>query len=390
MSKLKKYQILYDTSFNQIEPGSNVPSSNNYFECKFVSDGKYGNLSVNPNLVRILFKGISKQYILSTGHSIGPHACKINGNDIELDTLLLNTIINSGKYYTINNTKFDMDFSLISHDTINNIPRVVSFPGKFDNLVIPVSGIDVEPNKSKSYYKYGKTTGVTSANIFLMLQKPKAKHILASCKIKSGKINIYEIPNYSDSSYTVIQVSSNGVDDNIVNKDFLLAHDENFYDNTYFNDSLNIEPNYQLYIYLTGFIEYLGYEPNTLNKKELFDIIKTNNIGNIWFDSHRIGWVSLMGDSGAGFYSIELDERGNQTAKLLGINIEGCSMIKVVKLKSPRLITEKIFINWNCENSKLIIGNYEIISAQKCSLVHSISHIEHMMRDITKEYIQVN
>ena len=55
-----------------------------------------------------------------------------------------------------------------------------------------------------------------------------------------------------------------------------------------------------------------------------------NNIGTKWFKAQRIGWVSLMGDSGSGFYSVETNEQGHQTAQLLGINVEGCTMIKVM------------------------------------------------------------
>lgn len=385
MSKLKKYPILYDKNSS-----SNLPGSDNFFQCKVVSDGDYGNMSLNPNLINITFRGVTKPYILSTGHSIGPFACKINGQNIEPDDNLSNVITNSGKYYSINDTKSDRDFSLISHDIISQIPWVVCFPGKFDNLSIGVSGIDLVPDKLKSYYKYGKTTGVTSAKIFLMLQKPKAKQILSECKIKSGKISIYEIPNYSESTYTVIQVSSNGIDDNMSNKDFLLIHDENFYVNPQFNVELNIEPNYQLYIYLAGFIEYLGYESNAHNKIILSTIIKSNNVGIKLFEAHRIGWVSLMGDSGSGFYSVETDELGQQTARLLGINIEGCNMIKIKKLEKTIPISEKIFVNWNDEKYQLIIGNYEIFSAQKCSLVHSIGHIEQMMQDLTRDFIKIN
>ena len=385
MSKLKKYPIVYDKNTS-----SNVPGSDNFFQCKVVSDGDYGNMSLNPNLINITFRGVTKPYILTTGHSIGPFACKINGQDIEPDDNLSNVITNSGKYYTINDTKSDRDFSLVSHDIISQIPRVVTFPGKFDNLSIGVSGIDLEPDKFKSYYKYGKTTGVTSAKIFLMLQKPKAQQILAECKTQSGKTSIYEIPNYSESTYTIIQVSSNGVDDNMTNKDFLLTHDENFYVNPHFNAELYIEPNYQLYIYLAGFIEYLGYESNANNRTVLSTIIMGNNIGTKWFEARRIGWVSLMGDSGSGFYSVETNEQGHQTAKLLGINVEGCTMIKVKKLAKSRSSSEKIYVSWDEEKSQLVIGNYEIITAQKCSLVHSIGRIEQAMRDLTSEFIQIN
>jgi hypothetical protein len=98
----------------------------------------------------------------------------------------------------------------------------------------------------------------------------------------------------------------------------------------------------------------------------------------------------LMGDSGSGFYSVETDEFGHKTAQLLGINAEGCTMIKVMKLLKQKESTEKIYINWNENSYQLIIGNYEILSAQKCSIVHSIGHIEQMMRDITSEFIQIN
>jgi hypothetical protein len=385
MNKLKKYPIVYDKNTS-----SNVPGSDNFFQCKVVSDGDYGNMSLNPNLINVTFRGVTKPYILTTGHSIGPFACKINGLDIEPDDNLSNALTNSGKYYSINDTKSDRDFSLVSHDIISQIPRVVSFPGKFDNLSIRVSGIDLNPDKSKSYYKYGKTTEVTSAKIFLMLQKPKAQQILAECKTQSGKTSIYEIPNYSDSTYTIIQVSSNGVDDNMSNKDFLLTHDENFYVNTHFNADLNIEPNYQLYIYIAGFIEYLGYESNANNRTVLSTIIMGNNIGTKWFEAQRIGWVSLMGDSGSGFYSVEKNEQRHQTAQLLGINVEGCTMIKVKKLAKPIPSTEKIYVNWDEEKAQLVVGNYEIITAQKCSLVHSIGHIEQAMRDLTNEFVQIN
>lgn len=385
MSKLKKYPITYEQ-----KAGSNTPGSNNFFQCKILPESDYENLSLNPNLINITFRGVTKAYILSTGHSIGPYACKINRQDIEPDLSLSNVITNSGKYYSLNDTKFDRDFSLISHDIIGQIPRTVSFPGKFDNLAIPVTCIDLEPDKNKTYYKYGKTTGVTSAKIYLMLQKPRAKQLLSECKIKSGKHNIYQIPDYTNGTLTVISHASNGIDDNIANKDFLLTHDESFYINPEFDESLQIEPNFQLYIYLAGFLGYLGYESNESNKKVLLNLIKSHGIGTKWFEAQRIGWVSLMGDSGSGFYSVNTDESGTQSAQLAGINVEGCTMIKVRQIKKPKELMPNIFVYWDDNKSQLIIGNYEILSAQKCSLAHSISRIEQVMRDLTGETLLIS
>ncbi len=386
MSKTKKYSIEYDKLQFEM-PSSNAPGSKDFFQCKILPESDYGNLSLNPNIVNITFRGQSKPYILSTGHSLGPHACKINGHEIEPEEKLLNCLLNSGKYFSLNDTKSDRDFSLISHTLISQIPRSVSFPGKINNLFIPVSGVDKYPDKTKTYYKYGKTTGVTSAKIFLMLQKPKTQDILSKCKIKSGKSNIYQIPDYENNCLRVISHSSNGVDDNITRKDFLLVHGKDFYTNTQFNEELEIEPNHQLYIYLAGFLGYFGYESNAQNKSVLANIIKTNSIGTKWFEAERVGWVSLMGDSGSGFYSIETDELENQTAQLLGINVEGCTMITVRQLSNPTKLTGLISVIWDKTKSKLTIGNYEILSAQKCSLAHSIPHIEKMMEEIVGESI---
>jgi len=384
MSKTKKYSIEYDKLQFEM-PSSNAPGSKDFFQCKILSDSDYGNLSLNPNIVNIIFRGQSKPYILSTGHSLGPHACKINGHEIESEEKLSNCLTNTGKYFSLNDTKSDRDFSLITHAIISQIPRTVSFPGKINNLFIPVSGIDKYPDKTKTYYKYGKTTGVTSAKIFLMLQNQKAQDTLSKCKIKSGKSNIYQIPDYENNCLRVISHSSNGVDDNITNKDFLLVHGEDFYINTHFNEELEIEPNYQLYIYLAGFLSYLGFESNTHNKTVLANIIKSNSIGTKWFETKRVGWVSLMGDSGSGFYSVDTDETGNQTAQLLGINVEGCTMINIRQLSNPVKLTENIQINWDKSKSQLTIGNWEILSAQKCSLAHSIPHIGQMIEEIVGE-----
>jgi len=385
MSKLKKYRILYEQ-----KAGSNVPGSNNFFKCKILPESEFGNLSLNPNQVNITFRGVTKQYILSTGHSIGPHTCKINGEEIEPDSSLANVLINSGKYFSINDSKSDRDFSLISHDIISQQARAVSFPGKFENLSIPVVGIDKTPDKSKSYYKYGKTTGVTSAKIFLMLQKPKAKEKLSHNVINFGKTNIYQIPDYLSGTLIVISYTSNETDNPITNKDFLLVHDESFYINPQFNEELQIEPNFQLYIYLAGFLKYFGYESNAKNKDILSNIINTYSIGIKWFEAQRIGWVSLMGDSGSGFYSVETDELGNQSAQLVGINVEGCTMMKVRQIKKPKELGSSLFAYWDEEKTQLIIGNHEIISVQKCSLAHSIGRIEQAMKDITGESVQIN
>ena len=169
-----------------------------------------------------------------------------------------------------------------------------------------------------------------------------------------------------------------------------MVHDESFYINTQFNESLLIEPNYQLYIYLAEFLNYFGYESSADNKKVLSDIINTNRIGIKWFDTKRVGWVSLMGDSGSGFYSVNSDEFGNQFAQLVGINIEGCTMIKLRPVKIPQALTANIFVNWDESKNQLIIGNYEIITAQKCSLVHSIAHIEQMLRDTSGEHVEIS
>lgn len=385
MSKLKKYPIAYDKI-----PGSNVPGSNNFYQCKVLPESEYGNLSLNPNLINITYQHQTKPYILSTGHSLGPHTCKINGETIEPDSSLHNVLTSSGKYFSLNDTKSDRDFSLISHDIISQMSRVVSFPGKFDNLSIPVTRIDRSPDKTKTYYKYGKTTGVTSAKIFLMLQKTKAKEILSKCKIQSGQTNIYQIPDNANNQLTVISHTSNGIDDNITNKDFLLTHDESFYINPQFDESLQIEPNHQLYIYLAGFLNYLGYESNAHNKSVLSNLIKSNAIGTKWFEARRVGWVSLMGDSGSGFYSVDYDESGNQSAQLAGINVEGCTMMKVRQIKKPKELIPNIFVYWDEAKSQLTIGNYEILSAQKCSLAHSIAHIEQMMRDLTGKDLEIS
>ena len=123
----------------------------------------------------------------------------------------------------MNEPKSGDDFIIISHDIINQILRTVSFPGKFDNLAIPVTGIDLEPDKTKTYYKYGKTTGVTSAKIYLMLQQPQVKEILSECKITLGRNNIYQIPDYSDNTLLAIYLPFDGKYESILNKDFFIG-----------------------------------------------------------------------------------------------------------------------------------------------------------------------
>ncbi len=374
--KSNKYQIDYEEL-----TGSNAPYTNGFIKCQVDLSGTYYGIEFNPNIVEITWKQITQLYILSTGHSIGPNPCKIFNQDIEYSSDLSKVLENSGRYFSINDTKTDRDFSIISHGMINSIPRVVCFPGKFSEKII-VSGIDNEPDKTKSYFKYGKTTGVTSAKIFLMLQKPKAKALLENKIAKFKNQNIYQIPNYQTKTLTVLSVPSNGVDNNITNKDYLMVHDEKFYSNTVFNEELQIEPNYQLYIYLAGFLQWFGYEPTDKNKLQIAHVINLNSIGTKWFEAERVGWVSLMGDSGAGFYSVETDESDKKSAKLLGINMEGCTMITVSQVSNPIKITKEVFISWTELKAKLIIGNWEIQSAQKCSLVQSIPHIAQTMSEM--------
>ena len=61
------------------------------------------------------------------------------------------------------------------------------------------------------------------------------------------------------------------------------------------------------------------------------------------------------------------------------------------EIKKPKELIPNIFVYWDEAKSQLTIGNYEILSAQKCSLAHSIAHIEQMIRDLTgKDFVIID
>ncbi len=123
---------------------------------------------------------------------------------------------------------------------------------------------------------------------------------------------------------------------------------------------------------------------------ELFQNIKLDvNIKKYYkkyMETNCLSLVSLMGDSGSGFYRMVNDEY----LEFVGINIGGCSMV-VLSPSQDYTQNQESINNFKLDESlnKLIFGKYIIEEVHKCCQILSIDKIQELIKKNISNNIQL-
>ncbi len=123
----------------------------------------------------------------------------------------------------------------------------------------------------------------------------------------------------------------------------------------------------------------------TFKSHELFNGFHIDNSIKAFYKKYtandKLTILSLMGDSGSGFYKLGSDN----TIKLLGINIGSCYMVVLGTHQKPNLNTN---VYYDEELNKLVVGQYYIEEVHKASQVLPIGTIEQFIKSIPGSVVE--
>jgi hypothetical protein len=356
LPKYKKYKMKYIHLRSQIEQkGGYIMHGPTVTKYNLL--GQSWDEDFNSNVLKINYNDISKNIIISTGHSASnSDTLRLFRTSYEKSTLK-DTLETSNKFYVVNDdTDNKKDYCVFFSEEINSAEMKIII---HDKQYI-VNGLERKINPEVEYVKNGKTTGVTYGKLLLDLT---AEETLT--KIEDSKKDILE---YTLENGNKMFIYSSKIYKNFC--DYILCPSDKYYaDRTIDPD---VKPKDRFYSILRD-LKTL-FPTSTILKDEKATQRLLNDNGDIsqkYYDMKKFGWLSNMGDSGSGYYNLNEDK-----AKLLGLNISGCSVIilKEIEENNPELV-------WDIEMNRLKIANYSIEELYKCSCILNINSIEKFMKE---------
>jgi hypothetical protein len=292
-----------------------------------------------PHTVNLTKININNKYLfLSTGHSFPELRYTTNDNIDIYRTMDINEMFsNPNKYYSIDDN-FN-DFALLNILTNDNKQYI-----QINNTNFEIIGICKNTNikflENEILVKNSFSTGLTFTRPIInfdtdqFIESKNNNMTYYTFKI-NGKIVIISTP-YKEG--IIVKGCSSSLD--LYNGIAIEQNEINKQLEYYYNNIISTFKNHELLYKLAN------YDPTIF--KQHFNYYKTNNLITI---------VSLMGDSGAGFYRMIPNSTNLET---VGINICGCSII---------------VLSQDGSTDKIKIGNYWIDELHKGAQLLSINKI---------------
>lgn len=342
------------------------------YNYKMVFENKDYPHSVNLNKLYFTYKinneDKNKILFLSTGHSFAESQYKTDTN-IQIDkTNLIEQIFtnsNSNIFYSLDNG-FD-DFCLLSFDESLDIEQTNLLPFNGSNHLINsvCRNMDIKFLENEILIKNGHNTGETKTkalinfetDVYLTSKKKKYTYftfkingciVIISSKFASGIV-------VKGSTSSISKFNGEPIDE--------------------------IKLNQQLeYYFLNSIKEFRHHELfDSVNfEKILSDSNKLSEIKSYYTQykqTNSLSVVSMMGDSGSGFFRLMPDNN----LEFVGINIGGCPMII---LKEDQTINSRFNPNtiyWDNTREKLVFGKYVIEQVHRACQVLPINQIEELI-----------
>ncbi len=310
----------------------------------------------------------TKLLFLSTGHSFAESQYKTNTNIIidknnQIEQIFTND--NSNIFYSLDNG-FD-DFCLLSFDSNLNIDptNYLSFGGK-DHLVNSVCrNMDIKFLENEILIKNGHNTGETKTKAIISfesdvyLTSKKNKFTYFTFKI-NGKIVIIssKFPSgitVRGTTSTISKFNGEPIGETKLNEQ--LAY--------YFLNSIKEFRFHELF-------ESVGFESILSNQVKMDEL---KSFYTKYRDANCLSVVSMMGDSGSGFFRLMPDNN----LEFVGINIGGCPMIILSEMTNNNNFNSNQ-IYWDESLKKLVFGGkYVIEEVHRACQVLPINQIEELI-----------
>lgn len=325
------------------------------YEYKLFFENKAYPHSVNINKLIFNYKiknnSFSKILYLSTGHSFA-ESSYLTDQGIKLEkTNQIENIFektNQNLFYSLDN-EFD-DFALLNFGgiTLNN-SNILKFNNKLLKINSVCRNMNIKFLENEIFIKNGNNIGETYAKTIINFDTDK---FIKTNEFFTFKINgtIVIIKTRYQSGIVLKGINSK------ISK----------YNGVSITEEKNNE---QLEYYFLNTIKELS------NHEIFSNIIFDDKINSYYVnykDTNSLTIVSLMGDSGSGFYRIV----DNDNIEFVGINIGSCSMM--VLKQSEKKYPNKIM--WNNSINKLVFGGYIIEELHKSCQMLPIDKIENLIK----------
>lgn len=328
------------------------------YEYKLFFEDKAYPHSVNLNKLIFNYKFNDKYYskilYLSTGHSFAENTYQIDqGLKITKTDSIDNVFApNGGNLFYSLDKGFD-DFALISFgETEQNNSNKLDFEGKTLNISSVCKNMDIKFLENETFIKNGNNIGETWAKTLInfqtdsYLQSASKNFNFYTFKI-NGKIVIVQTKYPSG-------IVLKGINSRIskYNSEPITEEKNNEQLSFYFSNILKEFSNHEIFSNILLDEKLLGYYTNYKN-------------------TNSLTIVSLMGDSGSGFYRI-ID---NENLEFVGINIGSCSMM--VLKQSDKKYPNKLM--WNNSLNKLVFGGYIIEEIHKSCQMLPVNDVQNLI-----------
>lgn len=375
-----KISVSHDDSFNldsgdlctkikrNIKPKTIINSGP--YNYKMVFENKDYPHSVNLNKLNFTYQikneEKNKLLFLSTGHSFAEAQYKTDTNiqiykTNQIEQIFTNS--NSNIFYSLDNG-FD-DFCLLSFDESLNIEQTntMSFNGSNHIINSVCRNMDIKFLENEILIKNGHNTGETKTkplinfetDIYLTSKKNKSTYftfkingyiVIISSKFASGIV-------VKGTTSSISKFNGEPIDDNKINQQL----------EYYFFNSIKEFKNHELFESI-DFEQILADNNKITELKTYYTQYKQTN---------SLTVVSMMGDSGSGFFRLMSDNN----LEFVGINIGGCSMIVLKEDPSIELNSNTIY--WDNSREKLVFGKYVIDQVHRACQVLPINQIEELI-----------
>ncbi len=328
------------------------------YEYKLFFEDKAYPHSVNLNKLIFNYKFNDKYYskilYLSTGHSFAENTYQTDqGLKITKTDLIDNVFApNGGNLFYSLDKGFD-DFALISFgETKQNDSNKLDFEEKTLNISSVCKNMDIKFLENETFIKNGNNIGETWAKTLInfqtdsYLQSTSKNFNFYTFKI-NGKIVIVQTKYPSG-------IVLKGINSRIskYNSEPITEEKNNEQLSFYFSNILKEFSNHEIFSNILLDEKLLGYYTNYKN-------------------TNSLTIVSLMGDSGSGFYRI-ID---NENLEFVGINIGSCSMM--VLKQSDKKYPNKLM--WNNSINKLVFGGYIIEEIHKSCQMLPVNDVQNLI-----------
>ena len=337
------------------------------YDYKLYFEGNYYPHSINLTKLVFIVKHQAQYYkkilFLTTGHSLADSNYMSNFDCVIKKTVNFSDLIlsNDNLFYSVDN-EFN-DFALISFGSYNiTETNQLSFLNKTFTVCSVYKNPNIKSLESDIIIKNGHNTGESFAQAVIDFSYDPYIHTsfnrqnFYTFKI-AGKIILVSTPNpagliIKGRESTITKYNGNPIDLNTQNT----------------------------------IMEY--HFANTIKAFKSHDIFNGFNVDdtiksyyNKYTANNKMSVLSLMGDSGTGFYKLGK----NNQLEFLGINVGSCYM---VVLGTHNKYNPNKSVYYDDEFDKLVVGQYYIEEVHKASQILPISTIESYIKNIPGSIVE--